>query len=75
MTPLQSLIWFVANLIVIVAVLVIGTLGAADVLTKRGRDLQKAVRRADIQRSSRPQDVLVPDRRHRLVTRHAPTSR
>lgn len=42
MTGQQSVIWFIANAIVIVAVLTIGTLGAADLLTRRGRAEQRA---------------------------------
>ena len=42
MTSQQSVIWFVANAILIVTVLTVGTLGAADLLTRRGRAAQKA---------------------------------
>ena len=40
------MIWFVAIAIMTVTVFTVGTLAAADILTKRGRDWQKAVRAA-----------------------------
>lgn len=50
MTGQQSVIWFIANTLVIVAVLTVGTLGAADLLTRRGRAAQKALRHSEAQR-------------------------
>ena len=45
MSDVQYVIWFVANAIVIVAVLAVGTLGAAGILTRHGRDQDRASRR------------------------------
>jgi hypothetical protein len=53
-TSEQSVIWFIANAIVIVAVLTIGTLGTADLLTRRGRAEQQASLRPEPARSDGP---------------------
>jgi hypothetical protein len=54
MTDVQYVIWFIANAIVIVAVLAVGTLGAAGILTRHGRDLDKAARRGSGRRRTGP---------------------
>lgn len=61
MTQLQTMVWFVANALAIVGILTVGTLGAADILTRRGRELHRSIRAVDARRGLHLADRALDD--------------
>jgi hypothetical protein len=76
MTNSQAMIWFIATAVMTATVLAVGTLAAADILTKRGRDWHKAVQRSRAADSSfqAPKDsdhLREPRTRHTVTTQRS----
>ena len=74
MTNSQAMIWFIATAVMTATVLTVGTLAAADILTKRGREWHKAVQRSREDDDSSHQTAKDGDRLRQQRTRRRSTT-